>query len=70
MTVHTLHTSKEKKPVGALSHADRLTLDGKSKICSLIANVEGKGKKPTKQPNPKQIPDEHSHLFLPEYQAL
>lgn len=51
--VDTLHTSKEKN-VGALLPTDRLPLDGKSKICSLVANVVGKGKKRKEKNKTKQ----------------
>lgn len=58
-----------KKPVGALWHADRLPLDGKSKICSLVANAGGKNKTTKRIQTTKRIPDHHSHLLLSEYQA-
>lgn len=58
-----------KKPFGALIQADRLLLDGKSKICSLVANAEGG------EPNHK-INTNHkinicsSFTHISEYQAL
>lgn len=58
-----------KKNVGALLQADRLLLDGKSKIYLLVTNVEGKVKKQNMtQQNKRLITIDH--LFLSEYQAL
>lgn len=68
MMVHILHTSKEK--TYWCFDTCRLPLDGKSKICSLVANTGGKNKTTKLIQTTKETSDHHSHLLLSEYEAL